>query len=372
MQRKVAFIATVYKHLADFSMPHMKLLQSEGYEIHIFANEERRKVDLLAEGFICHDLSIVRKPLNWANLKGLVYLYKAFKDNNFHIIHCHTAMGGVLGRFAAKLNGLNNVYYTVHGFFFYKNAPLINWIFYYTMERFLANWTDYLVVVNKEDFNYAKNFGVRKQLIHIPEHTYFEKYQNIQIDKQQIRQSLGISNNTLLIAYVAEFIKRKNQIQLIKALKKIEKADIKVLFAGDGEDLESMKKFVSQENIEGKCLFLGFRRDIAQILSISDMSILLSYHEGLPVCLLESLSAGKPIIASDIRGNKDLVDEGVNGFLVDVDDFEATSKKLLWAVNNRDKLLEMGVKSQQMASQYDINNILPKIKDLYKIAKDEN
>lgn len=366
VKKKIAFVATLYKHLADFSIPHMQLLQSWGYEVHVYAFEERRRSDLEKIGVVCHDLEIKRSPMKVSNIKAILSLIKSFKEEKFELVHCHTPMGGVVGRIAAFFSKVSTVIYTAHGFHFYKGAPIKNWIIYYPIERFLAKITDFLIVVNQQDFLIANSFNVRKECILISEHTDTQKFNIIVEDKNLKRSSLGISNDDFVIICVAEFIKRKNHIQLIRTINECSTLPLKCLLVGEGEEKDKLKQEVVSLKLEEKIKFLGFRSDIPELLNISDVSVLLSYQEGLPVCILESISASKPIIVTDIRGSQDLVNDYINGIKVPIDDIAATEKAIQYLYDNRANLKLMGMESRKLSLQYDTQRIINETSLIYQ------
>jgi len=368
MQRKVAFIATVYKNLADFSMPHMQLLQSLGFEIHAYAYEARRKQDLMDAGIICHDLQMKRKPFNWQNISATIKLIVSFKKEKFEMIHCHTPMGGVVGRIAGKFAKIPCILYTAHGFHFFRGSTRISWILYYTIEKMLAKWVDHLILLNEEDYTIGKTFGVRKTINWIPGFTSIKKF-SIDIDGDNYRKKIDLQPSDFVFICVAELITRKNHIQIIESISRIVKngnySSIKCLFVGEGELLNSLQEKVNDRGLKDIIKFLGFRKDIPELLKISNVSILVSYQEGLPVFGLESIASGLPFIATDIRGSQDLVLDYENGIKVKPDDIEATVKAMIYMIENPVILKEMGLKSKNMALQYDESINIEKTKKVY-------
>lgn len=156
--RKIAFVATVYRHLEAFHLPFMNLFLKKGCEVHAYASPDHGKNGVLKAGIICHDVSFQRTPFHINNVKALFKLYQSFKKEYFDIIHVHTPVAGILGRWAAKIVGIPCVMYTAHGFHFFSGAPILNWLLYYPAERWTAKWTDYLITINDEDYQRAKIF----------------------------------------------------------------------------------------------------------------------------------------------------------------------------------------------------------------------
>ncbi|MFR7935606.1 MAG: glycosyltransferase [Clostridium perfringens] len=127
---------------------------------------------------------------------------------------------------------------------------------------------------------------------------------------------------------IAELNENKNQIQLVRAIELLKNKyqNIKCLIVGEGKKLEFLKEEVKKRNLEKNIVFLGFRKDVNELINASDIGVLFSYREGLPRNLMEIMANGKRIVATNIRGNRDIVCNDFIGALVEVNDYEATAK----------------------------------------------
>lgn len=377
--RKVAFVATVYRHLEAFHLPFMDLIQRKGCEVHAYASPDHGKEGVMNAGVICHDMPFRRNPLHKDNVKALKMLFRAFKEECFDFIHVHTPVAGMLGRWAAKMADVPCVLYTAHGFHFFSGSSILNWLLYYPVERWTARWTDYLITINKEDYNRAKCFPVRKEVVFVPgvgvETERFQKLNETEVRRQK-RQELGIHESDFVILSVAEFNKNKNIAQLIDAIvylknffdKNSKTSSVKCVLAGEGEQQENLMRKVEELELGAHVHFLGFRKDIPELMAASDVVALLSKREGLPKALMEALAAGKPIVATDVRGNRDLVEDGVNGYLVKVGDVPGTAEAILKLIQDEHKRIQMGKTNREKAKMYDISNILERMEKIYDKA----
>src|SRR5690606_11678819 len=213
MVNKVAFLAAVYRHLEAFHLPYIKLLQQKGCEVHAYAYPDQGKIEVQNKGVICHDIQFKRTPFHVNNMKALMMLFQSFKVEPFDLIHVHTPVASVLGRIAAKMSGNPFVIYTAHGFHFFTGAPILNWLLYYPVERLLSRWTDYLITINEEDYQRAKRFPVRREVLYVQgvgiDINQFLLLNEMEIRKQK-RKELGIRENDFVILSVAELNKNKN------------------------------------------------------------------------------------------------------------------------------------------------------------------
>ncbi|SFF28354.1 Glycosyltransferase involved in cell wall bisynthesis [Paenibacillus catalpae] len=367
--KKIAYVATVYSHLSVFHIPFMNMLKYHGYEVHAYASPDHCKEDVKRAFIACHDIPFSRNPFSMQNVKALKQLVKRFKEEQYDMIHVHTPNASVVCRIAAKLAGCKNVIYTAHGFHFFKGSPLLNWLLYYPVERMLARWTDVIIAINHEDHERASKFPVRNKVVYIPGvGVDVSSYRNIDLKKvASLRNELGLSGKEFVVLSVAELNRNKNIEQLIYALHELTQLGVPVvgLLAGVGDREPVLRALVQQLNLEKNILFLGFRRDVPELMNIADTCALMSEREGLPKVLLEAMSAGKPMVVTDIRGNRELVASNENGYRVPVGNVAATTGALLKLYLNPKLRSEMGKTSWEKAESFDIPNIVEEMKDVY-------
>ena len=166
---------------------------------------------------------------------------------------------------------------------------------------------------------------------------------------------------------IAEVNKNKNHKQIIEAVKilKSRNIDVKVVCAGDGVLLESIKEEIKKEKLDENILMLGFRTDIDELIASCDVGVLMSYREGLPKNIMELMAGKKPVIGTDIRGIRDLVIDGCNGFLVKVGDSEDTARKIELLKNNNDMLVEFSENAYEFIRDYNIDNVVEQLSCVY-------
>lgn len=370
--KRVLFVATVESHLLNFHIPFMKLLQEKGYEVHVATKLGNRQQEFDEIGVIKHNVDFSRSPYSPKVFKSLQQTEKLLKEIRFSLVHVHTPVAAFVTRLACQRTNTHPVLYTAHGFHFYKGAPLKNWLLYYNMEKLAAHWTDGLITINEEDYKAAQKFKLRKngKVFFVPgvgvDIANLEQ-RGASIDRSEKRKELGISELSTVLITVAELIPRKNHIQVLKALSKLNKTNFHYLVVGNGESEQQLKKAVNELMLQDKVSFLGFRRDVAELMASSDIFILTSRHEGLTRALMEAMAVGLPIIATDVRGNRDLVKSGENGYLVPLDDAEQTAIAIERLINSGNLRRSMGEKSKELVKQYDLQNIIPQMEEIYDL-----
>lgn len=364
--KKVLFTATVVKtHINVFHLPYLKWLKKRGYEVHVAA-----KNDFINEPCIIpncdkyYDVKFARFPFSKTNIKAYKQLKKLIQENNYDIIHCHTPVAGVLTRLAARKNKNTTVIYTAHGFHFFKGAPLLNWLIYYPVERFCARFTDKLITINKEDYERAKRFSLRKngKVYYVPGiGINLEKIQNLKVDVKQKKKELGILENTSILLSVGELNKNKNHETVLQALSKLKDKNFIYLICGRGVLKEYLERKIQELRLENKAKLLGYRRDVIEILKTADLFIFPSKREGLPVSVIEAMAAGLHIIASNVRGNRDLIDKENLFEPEDVVTLTSLIEKQL------DVIATDGLKKVTYTSleQYSLKNVLKQMAEIY-------
>ena len=325
--KRVLIVTTVSGFVPQFEMNNVRILQEMGYEVHYasnFKNPHYGKDNhrLEGTGIVCHQVDFVRSPFRLIrNMRAYVQIRKLMRENQFQMVHCHTPMGGVLARLGARKYRRTGtkVLYTAHGFHFYKGAPVFNWLFYYPVEWLLARWTDVLITINEEDYQRAKRFP-------LPENGRVEKvngvgidieaYRDIKVNREEKRRELGIPSEKRLMVSVGELNRNKNHRLIIGMLRKVKNADLMYLIIGEVKLEKKLFTEVKRDGLEKQVKILGYRADVKEILDVSDIFVLPSKREGLPVAMMEAMAMKLPVLCTDIRGNCDLIDEGKGGYLI--------------------------------------------------------
>ncbi|HEY2420687.1 MAG TPA: glycosyltransferase family 4 protein [Neobacillus sp.] len=375
MIKKVLFCATIDIHFQAFHLPYLKWFKEQGWEVHVAAcgDIELPFVDKK------YNLPFQRSPFSLLNIKAYKELKAIMEKNHYQLIHCHTPMGGVIARLAARRlrKTGTKVLYTVHGFHFCNGAPITNWLLYYPIERFLSYYTDCLITINLEDYQLAKHHQFKAKLIAHVHGVGVNTdlfYPVGHSKKTELRLIHGFGDNDFLMFYAAEFNTNKNQQFLIKALALIkdELPDAKLLLAGDGPLLEECRRFVRFLGVEDRVHFLGYRNDIQALLKISDIAVASSLREGLPVNIMEALASGLPIVAIDNRGHRELIQNGVNGWVINNDDIKMMAEKMRILAEQEDLKNLLGNNGRKMIeNKYEIDKVLKEMRNIYLLFMEE-
>jgi len=370
---KILFTATVDSHILNFHIPYLKWFKEQGYEVHV-ASRGNADIPYVDKKY---DLPFERSPFRFSNIKTYFLLKEVIDKNNYDLIHCHTPMGSVLTRLAAKnaRKKGTKVLYTAHGFHFFKGAPIKNWLLYYPVEKWLSRYTDCLITINDEDYECAikKNFkagsikiinGVGIDLDKFTPHTPEEK--------KVLRKKNGYSDEDFILIYVAELNLNKHQDLIIDviAVLKNKIPNIKLLLVGKGDMQSKYKGQANRLNIEKHVDFLGYRKDVPLLMKIADVAVSASRREGLPVNVMEAMATGLPLVVTNCRGNRDLVKNNINGYVVGIDDKERFVEAILSLYESHELRKKFSDNSLKLVKKYSLNTILNDMEQIYlKYAK---
>jgi glycosyltransferase EpsD len=379
MREKVLFVANIRAHFL-FHMPYMKYLQEKGYEVHACANGDGFSgEEPLPACDLFFDLPIARRPFSLANIKAYAALKRLIERNGYKLISCHTPVGGVLARLAARKARKRGVFvmYMAHGLYFYEGAPLVNWLLYYPIERICARLTDDLVAINAEDYGRAvRKLRARRVWRFRGVGIDTARFREAKPDREAMRSALGIPRDAILLISVGELSKRKNHETVIRALAKIRSgarraaSDIRCLLVGDGPLREHLETLAARLSVGDAVRFVAYRRDVENYYAISDILCFPSRMEGLPTVVCEAMAAGLPVLCSDIRGNADLIKQGEGGLLLPPGDADGFAEAICRLADDAALRAAMGIVNLRNAERYDITETCKEMEDIFSACLD--
>lgn len=372
--------ASVASMIDLFNRDNIRILQELGYEVHVAANFEKGSItskervalfqkELYEKNIKVFQVPIPRTPLAMHDSrKAYKILKQCIEDNQYELVHCHSPIGGALVRLAARRARKNGtkVLYSAHGFHFFKGAPIANWLLYYPVEKYLAHQTDVLITICKEDYNRAKRKLKAKKIEYTPGiGVDTEKIAGCAIHKEQKRREIGLTEQSIIVLSVGELNKNKNQEVIIRAIAQLHNPKVCYVLCGHGVQQENLENLAKELKIEKQVHFLGYRKDVYELVQIADIFAFPSYREGLPVSLMEAMSAGLPVVCSKIRGNVDLIEEKQGGFMRAPQDVNGFQEALEQLIQNEELRIRMGNYNRQSVKEFDLKKVSARMKKIY-------
>lgn len=382
--KRALMIASMASMLDNFNVSNIEILQKLGYEMTLAANfktedsnspERVKQFRAEMEKKGCHVIHIdfTRKI---SNIKGQARSYgqvRKLTAGNYDLVHCHSPICAAITRLAfhKKRKKRLKVIYTAHGFHFYKGAPLINWLLYFPVECVCAHWTDTLITINQEDYQFAKKYLKAKRVEYIPGVGIdLQKFQDGTMDREVKRKSLGVGSEDFMLLSVGELIKRKNHEIVIKAVKGMNNPKIKYFICGIGLLEADIKAMIKEWGLEEQVHLLGYRRDISELCQAADLFVFPSLQEGLSVALMEAIAVKTSVICSDIRGNIDLIKD--KKFLFNPYEEESVIQCIKTVLVLGTDMIMVKEQQYKLLKQFDLNFVLKKMMSFYESAANEN
>lgn len=379
MRKRALILASVASMIDQFNMSNIQLLIQMGYGVDVIAdfvdggsiNADR--IENLKERLSQLQVTVyhVAIPRSISNIKGIMNSYREIKhimaDRNYILIHCHSPIGGVLCRLAARESRKQGakVIYTAHGFHFYKGAPLKNWIVFYPIEKFCSNYTDILITINREDSAFAKKHMKAQSTEYVPgigvDTKAFAFDESLRLLK---RTELKLHSDDIALLCVGELNKNKNHETIIKAIAQIkDREKIHYYIVGKGDLGNYLTDLANQLNVN--LHLLGYQTCMHEIYCMADVFVFPSIREGLPVSLMEAMAAGLPCVVSRIRGNTDLIDDGKGGLFAAPRAVADFSRSIYEIISNEDFSIKFRDYNQNKIEAFDKKVVLGKMRTIY-------
>ncbi len=374
---RVFVVTTIDRTLAGHVYPYVRMLKEMGVKVELgcrsTSEAAARKLDGL--GLRRYEIAFSRKPLHLGNIKALGQLIGILGVGDYVVADVHTPVAAWLTRLAVHLcSRQTKVIYTCHGFHFHAAGhPLQNLVFL-ALEKLAGRWTDYLVVFNREDQTAALRYGiVRRERVRYTAGSgintdLFDPSRVHEADVGKTRQALGLAEGDVLFLMIAEFTRRKRHVDVLHALARLADSRVHVAFAGAGGLMNQAKVTAVTLGIGSQTHFLGYRQDIPTLIRASLATLLPSEAEGVPKSIMESLALEVPAIGTDVRGTRELLEDGC-GILVPLGDVHALAEAMRWMIMHPDEAAAMGRRGRcKMQGRYELQHALEAQEAVYREA----
>ena len=378
MSKKMLFTASTQSHIDNFHLPYLNAFEEMGWEVTPYV------------------LPVSKRFFSVKNLAAINTTRKLINKEKFDIISSQSTLAGIVTRLAVllckkSLREKMKVFHTAHGYLFNDDNGLKKWA-YLLPEMICSRATDVLMVMNHEDLDIARKYKLCKKTENIHyingmgiDLSRFQTAEGkpLQCTKEQ-KEAFGIAEDDFVFVYAAEFSKRKNHELLLRgfadAVKQLEEQGFdrtedrnkpknqKLVLAGDGILLEKIKTLATNLGIRDRVIFLGYIKNVHELYPCCDVAVSTSKIEGLPFNIMEAMACGLPVIASDIKGHRELVEHGVNGLLFNINDPSMMVHQLVEVFQDekfRRKCKENTVEQVKLLSN---EHVFPDVMGIYELS----
>lgn len=362
---KILYVTTVGITMSFFTQLAKRLIE-EGHTIDIATNKMISDVPRYYYDAGCkvYLTDSSRSPFNMGNVRAIKQIRSIAQEGSYDIVHCHTPIAAACTRLACKKlrkKGVK-VFYTAHGFHFFKGAPKANWLIYYPIEKICSKYTDVLVTINTEDHILAQKKLRAKSTVYVPGvGVNIDRFSHSPSNADEMRGSLGIPSGKKVILSVGELNRNKNHSTVIRAISDLD--DAYYVIAGCGELDEELKKTAEECGVSDRVILAGYRTDIENMYAMADIYTLPSHREGLNVSLMEAMACGLPCVVGRIRGNTDLIDEGLGGAFFAPSSVEECKSAILSVLNGDMK--KMGAYNAEKVKKFSLDAVNGQMIELY-------
>ncbi len=289
------------------------------------------------------------------DLFALFKMYWLFRREKFDIVHTHTAKAGALGRLAAKLAGVPKVIHMSHGHNFYGYFGVFGSALVTLVERFCGKFTDKIIALTELEKQDLIKFKVceHKKITIVNSGLELDYYRNVTIDIASIKQSLKIEPHLNLVGMISRLEPVKGAEYIVPAAKVvIEKfTDVRFLIAGEGSLREKMESEARNFGISDKFIFLGWREDVREILSVLDVLVQPSLNEAVGRILIEAGASSVPVVATKVGGIPEIVLDGQTGILIEPGDAQGLAQAVISLLEDEDKRKKMGLNAKNRINE---------------------
>ena len=288
------------------------------------------------------------------------------------VLHTHTAKAGAVGRLAAMMAGPDRpkaVVHTFHGHVLRGYFGPLKTEGFRRLERQLARASDALVAVSPEVRDDLVGLGIAppEKIVVIRLGLDLETRLAAPPDaREAIRTSLGLPPDRFVAAWLGRMTEIKRADELLRAFARMEGAAGDLLLVGDGPLRHDLERLASELGIAARTHFLGFRADVGSLYAASDAVVLTSANEGTPVTVIEAQAAGVPVVSTDVGGVRDIVEDGVSGYVVPAHDLDAIAERLGRLAADEELRSTFGARGRAVASRYSVPRLVADTDALYR------
>lgn len=303
---KILYSAGTLTHIENFHLPYIEALREDGHKVTVMASGEGADINM----------PFVKKILSPKNLLLSLRVRRLIRREKFDVLILNTTLASFVVRLALGKKRRPRVINFVHGYMFKENPTGIKDRIFLLAEGLMRHKTDDILVMNSEDYRIAKRYKLCIGEVKMTRGMGARVREKSRIPPEKIRKLLN-SESEFVLCYVGELCELKNQKMLIRALPIIKEQipESALWLIGEGRAKAELRELAQELGIADSVVFLGKRKDPCDYIRASDLYVSASKKEGLPFNILEALGCGKTVIATDVKGQRDIIEDGISGIL---------------------------------------------------------
>lgn len=359
MTNKVLFTASTFSHILNFHIPYLKWFRDRGWSVHVACGGNPAPIPDADRVVV---LPLKKSMASAENFRASALLRRLIQEEAYDLISTHTSLAAFFTRLAVKGMSRPPVVNTVHGYLFDGDTSAVKRRVLLLAERMTAAQTDLLMTMNLWDFQQARHEKLGRRVVHIPGMGVdFSRLDGFGPDDSlALRRKWGIPDEAFVMIYPAEFSDRKSQSVLIHTMTKLPMSCVLVL-PGHGALLGECRAMARRLALTGRVIFPGQIIGMGPWYAMADAAVSASRSEGLPFNVMEAMHCGLPVVASEVKGHTDLIQDGTTGLLYPYGNTDACAAAIRSLMGSAQLRRELGRNAKENAEQYSLNRVLPEI-----------
>jgi glycosyltransferase involved in cell wall biosynthesis len=339
--------------------PQLRAFAAAGYEVIALSAAGRYVAEVESWGIehrTLHNATRSFDPVR--DVRLLFELRRLFAELKPDIVHTHTPKPGYVGRLAARTSRVPVIVHTVHGIFAVPEDPWPKKAVVYTLDRVASAFSDIELLQNPEDFPVLRRLGIPERKLRLLGNGIdLERFDPSRVDPAAVaagRAEIGVAPGDVVCGVVGRLVWEKGYRHVFDAAARlrVEMPELKFVIVGPEADRDAVPRAeLDRVAALGNVTFLGLRDDVEQLYSAMDLYVLASFREGFPRSAMEAAAMGLPLVVTDIRGCRQVVDDGVNGVLVPARNSNALTDAIATVARDAALRQRMGAASIEKAKR---------------------
>ena len=372
---KIAQFATAAMSVRVLLLDQIKALEADGHEVVAICADGPMVKDLRDMGVKVETVKISRELTPVSDARTLAEVTRLLRKHRFDVVHTHTPKAGLIGPVAARLAGVKHIVHTIHGLLFHAQMTRSRRAVFWIPEKWTALFSTHLLSQSREDIDVAVETGLcpKEKIEYLGNGIDPDKFDPSKSNGAALRRELQIPENAFVVGCVGRLVLEKGFGDLFDAAERVGRdPDLQdVCFVVIGPEEPDQNDAIDRRVLEklkasGQVRFLGWRDDVHELYSIMNVFVLPSWREGIPRACMEASAMELPIIATNVRGIREVVLDGVSGRLVPLRDVDALTTAIREFYFARNEIAEMGRAGRRhVIANHSQKMVLSRLSDFY-------
>jgi len=373
---RIAQVATAAVSVRYLLLDHIQRLLAEGYEVDAVCADDPSLVELERLGINIQRIPFVREPSPAADLRALHALWALFRSRQYRAVHSHTPKAGLLTPLAAQLARTPLVIHTVHGLLFHDRSTWKEKLLGGACELWSSTLSDRLLSQSREDIDVIRRLHFKRsdrvELIGNGIDVQRFSPARAAASRARMRAEFRLADDEIVVGMVGRLVREKGFLEFFEAMQRVmkDRARVRTLIVGphDPGQSDALRQDAFSSVVDpARTIWLGHRNDLPEVFSAMDIFALPSYREGIPRTLMEASSVGLPVVATDIRGCREVAPDGLTGLLVEPRQVRPLAAAILRLVDDAELRARMGAAGRErIVADFNSAAVLDRLASYYR------